>query len=359
MSEDNSRQATNFIIDYDAPILVTGGAGFIGSRVVQNLLERGYKNIRCFTRRKPSINAHSSSSLSKRESVVEWIHGDLHSISDCEKATKDVQLVIHLAAGTGTKSYADAFLNSVVTTRNLLDAIVKAGTLKRFVNISSFAVYTNRHHNKSRLLDESSPIVTGSEQWRDAYTYAKIKQDQLVIEYAHKYKLPYVLIRPGAVYGPGKNSITGRVGLSTFGPFFHLGGSNKIPFTYVDNCADAIVLAGLQKNITQKIFNVVDDDLPTSRQFLRNYKKNVKSFRSIYIPHIFSYVLCYLWEKYSIFSKGQLPQAFHRALWHAQWKKTKYSNSNLKTYLNWSPKIRTAEGMNLFFNACKKGTTHA
>jgi len=47
----------------------------------------------------------------------------------------------------------------------------------------------------------------------------------------------YVILRPGAVYGPEDDKITGRVGINTFGIFMHLGGRNKIPFTYVNNCA--------------------------------------------------------------------------------------------------------------------------
>jgi nucleoside-diphosphate-sugar epimerase len=49
--------------------------------------------------------------------------GNLLSRKDCEVATQDVAVIYHLAAGTGTKSFADAFVNSVVTTRNLLRAL--------------------------------------------------------------------------------------------------------------------------------------------------------------------------------------------------------------------------------------------
>ena len=49
------------------------------------------------------------------------------------------------------------------------------------------------------------------------------------------------------------------------------------------------------------------------------------------MPHVVSYVLCYLWEKYSQWSKGQLPPAFNRRRWYADWKKTRYSNEKLKT----------------------------
>ena len=85
--------------------------------------------------------------------------------------------------------------------------------------------------------------------------------------------------RPGAVYGPGKAGITGRVGVGTFGIFLHLGAGNPIPLSYVDNCAEAIVLAGLVKGLDGEVFNVVDDDLPSSRRFLRLYKEQVKPLR--------------------------------------------------------------------------------
>jgi nucleoside-diphosphate-sugar epimerase len=341
-------------LNQDTPVLVTGGAGFIGARVVQNLVDRGFRHIRCFTRRLRNPEADEASANS-----VEWIHGNLHSHEDCKRATKNVQLIIHLAAGTGTKSYADAFLNSVVTTRNLLDAAVSTGTLKRFVNVSSFAVYSNQDNPVSGTLDESSPIAQGADRWRDAYTYAKICQDELVEDYGRQHGVSYVHMRPGAVYGPGKKSITGRVGINPFGLFLHLGGGNPIPFTYVDNCAEAMVLAGLTADLDQDVFNIVDDDLPSSRRFLRQYKKRVGRFRSLYLPHFVSYFFCYCWDKYYKYSNGQLPRAYSPSIWHSQWKKTRYRNEKLKTLLEWNPKVSTEDGMSAFFEACRKGAADA
>ena len=51
------------------------------------------------------------------------------------------------------------------------------------------------------------------------------------------------------------------MGIDTFGFFIHLGGSNQLPLTDVDNCAEAVVLAGLKPGVDGEIFNVVDDDL--------------------------------------------------------------------------------------------------
>src|SRR5439155_120505 len=83
----------------------------------------------------------------------------------------------------------------------------------------------------------------------DAYCFAKVKQDESVTEYGRRFGIPYVIVRPGAVYGPGTKDITGRVGIHTFGVFLHLGGPNTIPFTYFYNCADENVLAGLTTKV--------------------------------------------------------------------------------------------------------------
>ena len=182
-------------------------------------------------------------------------------------------------------------MNSVVTTRNLLDAARRHGCLRRFVNVSSFAVYDGTSRRRRRLLDESCPLEPHPELRGDAYCFAKVKQDELVGEYGARFGIPYVIVRPGYVYGPGNEAITGRVGIGTFGIFLHLGGSNTLPLTYVDNCAEAIVLAGVTAGIDGEVFNVVDDDLPSSRQFLGLYKRNVRHFRSIYLPHAVSYAL--------------------------------------------------------------------
>jgi nucleoside-diphosphate-sugar epimerase len=250
-------------------------------------------------------------------------------------------------------------MNSVLTTRNLLEGTLKHHCLKRFVNISSFSVYSNRGNPRFRVLDESCPIERQPERRGDAYSFAKVKQDEIVSEYTQKHGLPCVTIRPGYVYGPGNEAITNRVGLGTFGLFLHMGGGNTIPFTYVDNCAEAIALAGLKPGVEGEVFNVVDDDLPTSRRFLDLYKLQVKRFKSVYVPHTASYLLCWMWERYSAWSEGQLPPSFNRRVWHAFWKRTNYTNEKLKTHLGWSQKVSSSVAFDRYFESCRKKLQHA
>jgi nucleoside-diphosphate-sugar epimerase len=329
-------------------ILVTGSNGFIGARVVQSLLEYGYRNIRCFVR--------PSSRLDRLEKVlsqfdasknIELATGDLLSGQDCRKAAAGVSIIYHLAAGM-EKSFAGAFMNSALATRNLLDALLRFGKPKRFVNVSSFAVYSNLSLKRGALLDETCPLEDAPQERFDAYGFGKLKQEKLVKEYGSKYKLPYVIVRPGYVFGPGKTELNGRVGVGTFGFLIQVNGSNCLPLTFVDNCAEAIVLAGLKAGIDGEVFNVVDDQLLTGCQFLKAYKKKVRSLRSITIPYFAGYALCSLWEKYSNWSKNQLPPAFNRRRCNAEWKGHCYSNQRLKDRLGWKPRVPMEQAMEAF-----------
>ena len=265
-----------------------------------------------------------------------------------------VSVVYHLAAGI-EKSFPGCFMNSVVTTRNLLDAFMASGVLKRFVNVSSIAVYSNEETGKNRPLDETCRVDSRSELRHEAYVYGKVKQDELLLDYAARFGIPYVIVRPGDVYGPGKRKIPGKVGIDTFGLFLQLGGSGRVPLTCVRNCAEAIVLAGLTKGVDGEVFNIVDDGLPTSHEYLTMYKKKVRHFRSVPLPYAAWYFLCFLWEKYSDWSKGQLPPAFNRRRCAAGWKRTGYTNRKAKELLNWKPAVPTAEALSEYFESLRKG----
>ena len=92
----------------------------------------------------------------------------------------------------------------------------------------------------------------------------------------------------------------------------------------------------------------MDDELLTGRQFLKAYKKKMKSFRSVRIPYFAGYGLCSLWEKYSKWSKHQLPPAFNRRRCAAEWKGMRYSNRKLHERLGWRPRVPVEQAMEAF-----------
>lgn len=353
MSTSIEKAQRETLAGQDDLILITGGTGFIGRKVVENLRGRGFRRVRCLTR--SGIDASLTGNWANGRGELEVMRGNLLSREDCARAVQGATVVYHLAAARGEKSFSDAYLNSVVTTRNLLDALVHRACVRRFVNISSFTVYTKR----GEVLDESCPIEENPALRGEAYCFAKCRQEEIVQHYGRDHRVPCVILRPGYVYGPGNEGISSRIGIGTFGIFLHLGGSNRVPLSYVDNCADAIVRAGITPGIDGEIINVVDDDLPTSREFLRMYKKYVRHFHSIYLPRPISYMLCALWENYSNWSKGQLPPAYNRRIWHAYWKQGRFSNAKLRQLLQRSPLVTTAEGLNRYFQSCREKTRFA
>jgi nucleoside-diphosphate-sugar epimerase len=349
----------DYIGSTDDCILVTGSNGFIGANVVQILLEYGYRNIRCFVR--------PSSQLGRLEKMigqfdaknVELVTGNLLSREDCKKAAEQVSIIYHLAAGM-EKSFAGAFMNSALTTRNLMDAFLRYGRPKRFVNVSSFAVYSNLGLKRGSILDETCPLENAPQERFDAYGFGKLKQEELIKQYGSEYGLPYVIVRPGYVFGPGKRELSGRVGISTFGFFIQVNGSQALPLTFVVNCAEAIALAGLKPGVDGEIFNIVDDELLTARQFLKAYTNKLRSFRSIRIPYFVGYGLCRLWEKYAKWSRNQLPPAFNGRRCAAEWKGNRYSNRKLRERLGWEPRVSMHKAMEAFlaqfeFNGERQG----
>src|SRR5205809_6343203 len=133
-------------------ILVTGSNGFIGSKVVEKLLEYGFANLRCFVR--PSSKLDPLKKLLREVHArpnVEFVIGDLLSQDDCRKATAGVSIIYHFAAGM-EKSFAGAFMNSALVTRHLVDAFLERGEPERYVNVRSVAAYSNLSLTRAALL---------------------------------------------------------------------------------------------------------------------------------------------------------------------------------------------------------------
>ena len=343
-----------WILEPTAPVLVTGAAGFVGSRVVAALLRSGFERVVANVRSSSDLSSLQGSIPAAQAHRCEIIEANLLSREQCRHLTADVELVYHLVAGRG-KSFPGCFQGSVITTRNLLDALLEHKRLRRFVNVSSFAVYSGFLTKRSAVWDETCPLEDNLGELHDAYAYGKRRQDDLLQDYHDRFGVPFTTVRPGIVFGPGKKAIPGFVGIDTFGFFMHLGGGGRLPLTYVDNCAEAIVLAGLVKGMEGEAFNVVDDELPTSRDFLRAYKRQVRWFWSVPVPYPAAYALCAWWESYAKRSNGQLPPLFNRRMCAFAWKGHRYSNRKLKERLGWQCGVSMAEALNRYFAFQKNG----
>src|SRR5580693_1284879 len=147
-------------------ILVTGAAGFLGKALIERLLDHGYTDIRCNVRRRTDIPKLNTLLGPHPQIRLDYSIGDLKYREDAAQAVDGVQLILHLAAGKkGTA--ADLFLNSVVASRNLLEAVGNSNPT-RIVLVSSFGVYGVASLGRRARVDEQSALESHPEL-RDHY----------------------------------------------------------------------------------------------------------------------------------------------------------------------------------------------
>lgn len=326
-------------------LLVTGAGGFLGRYVVAEALRRGH-DVQAMIR--PAADA---SRLPWRDHPqVQLVRADLRARQGLVEAVSGADAVIHLAASVGADVYTQ-LTGTVVTTENLLNAMREAGA-NRLIAISSFSVYGYLHKASHSLLDETSPLEECLEE-RDDYCLAKVLQERLVRKYAEREGWALTVVRPGAIYG--KDHVwTACLGAEAGERLWiRIGAWAKVPLTYVENCAEAIVLCAENVAATGETFNVVDNDLPSHRRYIQLLQRRL-SPRPKVLPISWTAMraLCRMaWVANSLFFKGEgkLPSILVPARVHARCKPLEYTNAHLRKSLGWTPRYGLAEGLDRSF----------
>lgn len=327
-------------------VLVTGANGFLGSWLVKRLAEQGVEDLRCLVRPgsdRSKLAAATGGVSTQRFSLVA---GSLDTPDKAREVLEGVDTVYHLAAAMSGQA-ADMFLGTVVASKNLLEAASKLPKPPRIVMTSSFSVYGVGNLPRRAVVDENTPLEPSPAQ-RDLYAQTKLRQEQLFWEYQKRVGFELVVLRPGVIYGPGGGGLSSRIGLQLPGLYLRLGHNNVLPLSYVENCADAIALAGQTPAAANQVYNVHDDDLPTCDQYFRAFQREVGPLRNVPVPYPLLMLGSLLVEKYHSYSQGQLPAFFTRYRTAALWKGNRFDNSKLKA-LGWAPRVSTEEGMRRTF----------
>jgi len=336
------------VTDTGGPVLVTGGTGFLGQRVVRRLVETG-RPVRALVRPGTNPGAFDSIRADVPGSRIELVAAGLGDPAGLAAAVRGVVSVLHLAAAK-LGSTAAQVASTVVGSDNLFQASLEA-KLPRIVTVSSLGIVGAAGVPRGALIDEDTPLEPHPER-RDPYTFAKLRQEQLAWRYHRDSGLPLVVLRPGVIFGPGQNLLSARVGLNLFGVFLHLGGGMTVPLTYVDNCADAIVKASVAPGIEGCVYCVVDDDLPTSRMLLRLYRRKVQAIPFVPVPFALLQLLARLNLWYSERTQGHLPAVFTPYKVDSMWKGHRFSNARLKRDIAWEPRYPMAEALERSFVVC-------
>jgi nucleoside-diphosphate-sugar epimerase/predicted dehydrogenase len=320
-------QAKPSAVSRNEKVLVTGGTGFLGGRLIRRLIAEGYP-VRVLARK-----------LSKIEHLknldVEIFYGDVADHDSLSAAFTGVDLVIHAAADTAGNARAGE-LSTIQGTKNVLD-LCRQFAVKKLVYISSCSVYGVADYKEGDRVTEESSLERFPEL-RGHYSLAKLKAEQIITEAMAEKGLPIVCLRPGTYFGPGGDIFTPMMGLSAGRKMFAIIGRGDfvLPLVSIDNLVDAIV-AVMQKNEGNgKIYNVVDSELPTKKEYVESFLKRLyPEAKYLYIPYRVFYGIVYL-QEIMIGLLKRKPFLTRYRLVSSQ-KKISYDSSRIRNELKWTP----------------------
>ena len=350
-------------------ILITGGAGFIGSNLTQKLVKKGFKVTILDNLSKQIHGKNQNSTLySSIKDIATFIKGDVCNKSDWQKALRNQDAVIHLAAetGTGQSMYEISRYNEVniLGTTHLLDILANENhSIKKMIIASSRSIYgegkylckndgvvypnqrqdIDMANGKFNLVcfkcneplqllatDEHSKIHPSS-----IYGITKQHQEQMILLIGKSLNIPAVALRYQNVYGPGQslnNPYTGILSifstrlLNGNGIDIYEDGQESRDFVFIDDVVSATILALEKKKANNQIFNV-GSGIATSVSEVANLLK------SLYNSDI----------KISVSGKYRLGDIRHN-----------YADlSKIRSELGFSPKFDFISGITLFVNWVK------
>ncbi len=279
--------------------LVTGASGFVGSHLVDLLLDKGW-NVRVLVRKTSSLK---------------WLEGKNIEIHDCgffdyeelKKAVSGVDYVFHVAGVVRAKTPKQFYRGNVETTKNLINAILEVNTdIKRLLVVSSFAANgPAKDETGAKENDEPHPI--------SQYGKSKLEEEKLVKQYFDK--IPITIVRPPAVYGERETDIyiffkTFKSGLMTMVGF----DKKLVSLVHAEDLVNGIFLAATNEKSIGETYYVGSEKFYTWDEIgdatAKAFGKD--AFR-IRIPHIIVYIIGAIAQFFSLFSKRPATFNFEKA----------------------------------------------
>ena len=295
-------------------ILVTGGAGFIGSHLVDKLVANGYEVTII-----DNFSTGRIENLKHIKNKIEIIEGDLSNFSNLKTLVKDKKWVFHLAALAdivpSIQSPEQYFKANVIGTLNLVQACANQN-ISKFIYAASSSCYGM----PDTLPTPETACI------RTEYPYALTKRlgEELVLHWSKVYKVPSISLRFFNVYGP-RSRTSGTYG-AVFGVFLAQKLAQK-PFTIVGD--------GTQSRDFTFVSDVVEAMIVAAQSKIENEIFNVGSGKTISINHIVD-----LLEGDRVF----IPER------PGEPKVTFADIKKIEEQLNWSPKISIEEGISTLLN---------
>ena len=264
--------------------LVTGGAGFIGSHLVDELLKFDIKELKiCDNLVRGQIENLGNALKDSRVKLYAGKEGDIKSTGNVDIFTRNIDGVFHMAArclGFCQDNPREAFNTNVMGLFNLLDACVK-NKVKRVIYSSSSSVYGNSVYSP---MDEEHPFMN-----RNIYGATKISGEAMIKSFYYKYDLPYVALRYMNVYGPRQDYLGVYIAviikiidkiLKNESPVIFGDGSQSFDFVYVKDVCRANIQA-MNSNITNEYYNISSGQKTSVLELCKIIMKQMKTPLSI------------------------------------------------------------------------------
>ncbi len=306
-------------------ILITGGAGFIGSRLCEKLFDQR-NNITVLDNLSEQIHGKGESFLYKKiKDKCTFIKGDVRNKDDWKKAIKNQEIIIHLASETGTgqsmyevEKYNDV---NIMGTAHMLELLANSThDVKKIIIASSRSIYGEGKYNckthgvqypsqrkeedmkkgdfnlKCSICNSNMHVLATNEQSKihpsSIYGITKQQQEQMVMLIGESLSIPSVAFRYQNVYGPGQSLSNPYTGILSIFSTRILNGNNldiyedgleSRDFVYIDDVIDATILGIEKEEANGEVFNVGSGTATTVKEIAESLKKFYDSDISISI----------------------------------------------------------------------------
>lgn len=314
-------------------VLVTGASGFLGGRLAEMLVERG-EDVRVLARASSDLRHLSHLQL-------QIARGGLGDAAALREAVRGARVVYHCAACSTDWAPLTTYLQTnVVGTQNLLNAAAQAGTVERFLHVSTTDVYGY----PLAPCDESAPM-------RDAglpYNRTKIQAEEAVWRAQREHGLPVTVVRPATIYGPRGKDFTVEVAKLLRQRMMLLidGGRALGGFSYVDNVAQAMMDAAESATSVGRAYNICDESRVTWREYV-DALADAAGYRRPWmsIPFAAAMTLGRAMEApYGMLGVKQRPLLTRHAV-HLLGRSQEFPAARARAEFGFAPRVSFAEGM--------------
>jgi len=258
-------------------VLVTGGTGFVGSHLVERLLETGHA-VTCLVRDPRQLRWLKGLN-------VRLIQGDCSDPGSLVNAVKHAEVVIHVAGLTKAPRSRDFYTVNHIGTRNILEACAaQALGIKKFILISSLAAAGPSPDGRP-VTDDDVPCPVSD------YGNSKLLAEKEALRF--KDEFPVVILRPSAVYGPRDTDVYELFRWASRGITLELaGGERYINPCYVEDLTAAMLLAAERDVPSGSIYFVAESKAYSWTEFRQTLLSSggVKA-RNIKIPYVVAYLV--------------------------------------------------------------------